>query len=105
MTVCLQPNQFGIVDIENDKVTSIKEKLRSDSVWINGGYFVLEPEIFDYIKDDSTVWEHEPLEKLAKKGQLSAFKYTDYYQPLDTIKDKNQLEELWNANKAYWKIW
>lgn len=97
-------NQFGILKIEDDNVSNIKEKPVSED-WINGGYYVLEPEIFDYIKDDSTIFEREPLEKLVREGQLSAYKFTGFYRPLDTLNDKNYLEELWNAGKAHWKVW
>ena len=76
-----------------------------DGNWINGGYFVLEPKVLDYIHDDSTVWEREPLERLADEGQISAYKHTGFWQPVDTLRDKNHLEELWNTNKAIWKVW
>ncbi len=99
----LQP-RFGEVNLINDLVQNFKEK-PTDGNWVNGGYFVLEPAVFDYIQNDSTVWEQEPLERLAKEGQLSAYRYTGPYQPMDTIQDKNRLEELWNAGKAYWKTW
>jgi glucose-1-phosphate cytidylyltransferase len=104
MTIFQQPERFGIITLENDKVQSVKEK-PSDRYWVNGGYFVLEPGIFDYVNDDSTVWEQESLERLAKDGQLFAYKYTGSYQPMDTLYDKNRLEELWNTGNAYWKTW
>jgi len=104
MTIFQQPERFGIVTLENDKVQSVKEK-PGDRYWVNGGYFVLEPGVFDYIKDDSIIWEQEPLEKLAQDGKLFAYKYTGSYQPMDTLYDKNRLEELWNNGKAYWKTW
>ena len=93
------------MDISGDKITNFKEKPPGDGNWINGGFFVLEPSIFDYLKEDTTVWEREPLEKLAMENQLSAFKHTGFWQPLDTLRDKNYLDELWNSNKAYWKTW
>jgi len=99
------PGRFGTLDISGNKITHFKEKPVGDGNWINGGYFVLEPSIFDYLKEDTTVWEREPLEKLAIENQLSAFKHTGFWQPLDTLRDKNYLEELWNSNKAYWKTW
>ena len=74
-------------------------------VWINGGFFVLEPEIFNYIDNDTTIWEKEPLQKLATENQLSVFKHTGFWQPLDAIRDKNYLEDLWNSEKAPLKIW
>jgi glucose-1-phosphate cytidylyltransferase len=102
----VQPaGRFGILRLDNDMVLSIKEKPAHEDQWINGGYYVLEPAVFDYIKDDSTVWEREPLEKLALENQLSAYKYAGFYQPLDTLQDKNKLEELWNSGKAHWKVW
>lgn len=104
MTIFQQPERFGIITLLNDKVQSVKEK-PADRYWINGGYFVLEPEIFDHIKDDSTIWEHEPLERLAQDGNLFAYKYRGAYQPMDTLYDKNCLEDMWSKDKAYWKTW
>jgi len=105
VTIAKPQPRFGIVKVQGDRVVDIKEKSKEEENWINGGYFVLEPKIFDYIKGDDTVWENQPLKKLAKIGQLSAFKYDEEYFPMDTLYDKNKLEELWNAGKAYWKIW
>lgn len=105
VTAIQPPGRFGILKLENDKVSEVKEKPPGDGNWINGGYYVLEPAILDYIEDNSTVWEHEPLEKLARQSQLSAYKFTGFYNPLDTLKDKNHLNELWNSGKAHWKIW
>ena len=105
MTVTKPQPRFGIVEIDENRVNDIKEKSKQDEKWINGGYFVLEPEIFDYIEGDDTVLENQPLKKLAKIGQLSAFKYEDEYYPMDTLHDKNKLEALWKTGKAYWKIW
>jgi glucose-1-phosphate cytidylyltransferase len=105
LTVARNPDRFGIVDMSEGKVTSLKEKPLGEDTWINGGYFVLDPKVLDFIKDDSTVFEHEPLNELIKKGQLSAYKYNGQYQPMDTFRDKNKLEELWNSGKAYWKVW
>ena len=104
VTIAKPQPRFGIVEVKGDKVIDIKEKSKKDENWINGGYFVLEPDIFDYIKGDDTVWENQPLKKLAKMGQLSAFKYEDEYYPIDTVYDKNKLEELWRTGKAYWRI-
>lgn len=104
VTVFQLPPRFGEVNLVNDQVQSFREK-PTDGSWVNGGYFVLEPDVLDYIKDDSTVWEQEPLERLSKEGQLSAYRYTGPYQPMDTMQDKNRLEELWNTGKAYWKTW
>jgi glucose-1-phosphate cytidylyltransferase len=105
LTSVQPPGRFGILDITEDKITSFKEKPAGDGNWINGGYFVLEPSVFDYLKDDTTIWEKEPLEELAQENQLSAFKHTGFWKPMDTLREKNQLEELWNSNKAPWKTW
>jgi len=99
------PGRFGLMDIEGDKISNFMEKPSGDGNWVNGGYFVLEPKVFDYLEDDSTVWERAPLERLAKEGQLSAFKHSSFWQPLDTLRDKNYLEKLWASGKAPWKIW
>jgi glucose-1-phosphate cytidylyltransferase len=104
VTVFQQPARFGIINLLNDKVQRVKEK-PMDRKWVNGGYYVLEPDVFDYIKGDSTVWEHEPLERLAREGQLSAYKYRGLYQPMDTLSDKISLQDLWKKGKAYWKTW
>ncbi len=103
VTACKPNEKFGIMDLNNSKVIKFQEKPKS-SHWVNGGYFVLEPEVLDYIKNDSTVWEHEPMKKLVKKKELSAYKHTGFYQPMDTINEKNYLEKLWNEKKAPWKV-
>jgi len=103
VTACQPLERFGILKVENDQVLDFKEKPRGDSNWVNGGYFVLEHDVIEYIQDDSTVWEDEPLKRLVKGGQLSAYKHTGFYQPMDTILDKNHLEKLWNSGKARWK--
>lgn len=107
LTATLPPGRFGAIVLgqEQTKIATFLEKPEGDGAWINGGYFVLEPEVIDLIADDSTVWEQEPLEKLAQEGQLSAFKHDGFWQPMDTLRDKNKLEELWKANKAPWKVW
>lgn len=110
LTSVQQHGRFGVFSLKpgENKITYFREKPQGDgddSAWINGGFFVLEPEVFDYIEGDSIVFEREPLEKLAKEGQLSAFKHTTFWQPMDTLRDKNLLEGLWNENKAPWKIW
>jgi len=74
-------------------------------LWVNGGFFILEPEVFDYIKDDKTVWEKEPMQKLAKTGQLVAYKHTGFYQPMDTLSDKKILERMWEGKNALWRVW
>jgi glucose-1-phosphate cytidylyltransferase len=105
VTAVQPPGRFGTLNLEKDKISNFKEKPAGDGSWINGGFFVLEPEIFYYIENDSTIWEREPLERLAKEGHLSAFRHTGFWSPLDTLRDKNHLEELWNSDKAPWKIW
>jgi glucose-1-phosphate cytidylyltransferase len=105
ITAVQPPGRFGRLNIENDKVNHFKEKPAGDGNWINGGYFVLEPGVLDYIQNDSTIWEREPLEGLARDGQLSAYKHTGFWHPVDTLRDKNQLEESWNSGKADWKKW
>jgi glucose-1-phosphate cytidylyltransferase len=103
----VQPSgRFGALDMdENDRVISFKEKPKGDNAWINGGFFVLESKIFDYIEGDRTVWEREPLEYLAKEGELAAYRHTGFWQPMDTLRDKNQLDELWGSGKPPWKTW
>jgi glucose-1-phosphate cytidylyltransferase len=102
----VQPaGRYGALSVEKDKVFDFIEKPAGDNNWINGGYFVLEPDVFDYIKNDSTIWEREPLEKLSKKGQLSAYKHRGFWYPVDTLRDKKYVENLWNSGKAPWKIW
>ena len=99
------PGRFGALDIEHGRITGFKEKPQGDGASINGGYFVLSPGIFDYIESDSIIWERQPLEKLASEGQLSAFKHEGFWQPMDTLRDRVILEELWASDKAPWKIW
>ena len=105
VTACKPPEKYGLLKIENEKVVDFQEKPHIEGEWVNGGFFVLNPQVFDYIKNDSTVWEKEPMEKLTKDGQLSAYKHRGFYQPMDTLSDKNHLEKLWQNNKALWKVW
>jgi glucose-1-phosphate cytidylyltransferase len=105
VTACNPKEKYGILELENNLVIDFKEKPPLDDVWVNGGYFVLEPDIFDYIQGDETIWEKEPLEKLTKEKNLSAFKHVDFYKPMDTISDKNYLEKLWKTNDAKWRVW
>ncbi|MBN8757982.1 MULTISPECIES: glucose-1-phosphate cytidylyltransferase [Variovorax] len=105
LTAALPPGRFGALDFDGHKVRSFKEKPKGDGAMINGGFFVLSPAVLDYIKDDTTVWEHEPLERLAAQGQLAAFKHGGFWQPMDTLRDKTHLEELWAGGKAPWKVW
>jgi glucose-1-phosphate cytidylyltransferase len=103
----MQPTgRFGALEIDEEShVYSFKEKPRGDGHWVNGGFFVLSPKVGEYINDDSTVWEYEPMQKLANSGQVSAFHHEGYWQPMDTIRDKQILEELWATGKAPWKVW
>lgn len=104
----VQPGgRFGVLDIDEDTNTikEFVEKAKEDGGWINGGFMVAEPIIFNYIKDDKTIFEKEPLEQLAKEGKLNAFKHKGFWQCMDTQRDKNTLEYLWNNNSAPWKIW
>ncbi|MBI4131054.1 MAG: glucose-1-phosphate cytidylyltransferase, partial [Nitrosarchaeum sp.] len=105
ITAVQPPGRFGILEIENDDVLKFKEKPEGDGNWINGGFFVLEPSVFDYIKGDSTTWEREPLEKLSHQRALSVYKHKGFWHAVDTLRDKNHLEELWTSGKASWKIW
>ena len=84
---------------------AFREKPAGDGGWINGGFFVLSPKVIDYIDDDATVWEQEPLERLAREGQLGAYRHEGFWQPMDTLRDKRHLEELWQTGQAPWKIW
>ena len=105
ITSVLPPGKFGALDLEDDKVRKFTEKPPGDSAWINGGFFVFEPSIFDYIKDDATILEKHPLEKLAEEGQLGAFKHRGFWRPTDTVRDKEFLEKLWETGNAPWKTW
>ena len=97
--------RFGVLDINENNINAFREKNAQDSSWINGGYMVLEPDVFNYIEGDSTVFEKEPLENLAKEGELVAYKHKGFWKCMDTLRDKNQLEEMWNTNNAKWKVW
>mgnify|MGYP001574007886 CR=1 FL=1 len=107
MTAVQPPGRFGAFSLAEDetKISSFKEKPKGDGAWINGGYFVLEPAVFDYIEGDTTTWEKEPLQKLAHEGQLSVYKHPGYWQNMDTLRDKMILEEQWQSGKAPWMVW
>lgn len=105
VTTCHPPEKYGILKLDNDMVTSFEEKPERNNEWVNAGYFVLEPEIFELINNDLTIWEKEPMNELVSKNQLSAFKHEGFYKSMDTISDKNYLEKLWNNNNAEWKNW
>jgi glucose-1-phosphate cytidylyltransferase len=99
------PGRFGVLDIHGNKVMSFQEKPQGDGAKINGGFFVLSLEVINYILDDQTIWEREPLERLAKEGNLAAYQHHGFWQPMDTLRDKIYLEELWQSGKAPWKVW
>jgi glucose-1-phosphate cytidylyltransferase len=108
LTAVQEPGRFGTFSLKADQplISHFREKVKDEnSAWINGGFFVLEPEVFDYIEGDSTSFEKEPLEALSKEGKLAAFRHTDFWQPMDTLRDKNLLEDLWNSGNAPWKKW
>jgi len=104
VTAVQPPGRFGMLDISKSAVSGFIEKPEGDGGWINGGFFVLEPAVIDYIPDDSTTWEREPLQRLASENQLSAFVHTGFWQPMDTLRDKLLLEELWAKGTAPWKL-
>jgi glucose-1-phosphate cytidylyltransferase len=93
------------LEIEGNQVRSFQEKPDGDGAWVNGGFFVLEPSVFDLIDGDFTIWERKPLEALAHTGQLGIYKHFGFWQPMDTLRDKQHLEELWASGKAPWKMW
>lgn len=105
LTATFPPGRFGALDIRNNQVLNFKEKPKGDGALINGGFFVLSPTVLDYLEDDSTTWEQEPLMKLAAEGQLMAYEHPGFWQPMDTLRDKHYLEDLWQSGKAPWKSW
>jgi glucose-1-phosphate cytidylyltransferase len=105
LTATYPPGRFGALDISEGRVLNFKEKPKGDGAMINGGFFVLSPQVLDYLTDDSTVWEQEPLRKLAETGQLMAFEHAGFWQPMDTLHDKTLLEKLWLNDNAPWKTW
>jgi len=105
MTATQPPGRFGAITIDGRKVAGFQEKPSGDGAWINGGFFVLSPKVIDYIESDSTLWEREPMERLAKDGEMSVYRHAGFWQPMDTLRDKNYLEDLWVSGKAPWKTW
>jgi glucose-1-phosphate cytidylyltransferase len=102
----VQPaGRFGAVDVEGERVTGFEEKPRGDRAWANGGFFVLSPAVERYIEGDGTVWEQEPMRALASDGQLSAYRHEGFWQPMDTLRDRNHLEDLWQSGRAPWRTW
>jgi glucose-1-phosphate cytidylyltransferase len=105
MTAVQPPGRFGAIELDATRISSFKEKPMGDGNWVNGGYFVLSPKVLQYIEDDATTWEKEPMEALAKEGQIHAFKHDGFWQPMDTLRDRVLLEDLWQNDKAPWKRW
>lgn len=105
LTAVYPPGRFGALDIQQGQVRSFKEKPKGDGAMINGGFFVLSPKVLDELKGDTTIWEQEPLQNLASKNELMAFTHEGFWQPMDTLRDKNHLEELWATGNAPWKSW
>ena len=107
MTVVQPQGRFGVVDFDkkSNLVKDFSEKPKGDGSWINGGFFVLKQDVFKYLKDDFTIWEKEPLEKLSNNSQLSAYRHDGFWYAMDTIRDKNYLDNLWFSKKAPWMLW
>ena len=105
LTATYPPGRFGALDIRNRQVMNFKEKPKGDGAMINGGFFVLSPKVLDYLAGDMTVWEQEPLMQLAEEGELMAYEHQKFWQPMDTLRDKVLLEQLWESGKAPWKVW
>jgi glucose-1-phosphate cytidylyltransferase len=105
LTAVQPPGRFGQLEMSEQRITSFREKPPGDGAWINGGYFVLDPKVIDYIEGDATVWERGPMERLAEEGNLAAFIHRGFWHPMDTMRDKILLEGLWESGKAPWKAW
>lgn len=105
LTAVIPPARYGALELNNDNITNFREKPQSGDGWINGGFFVLEPKVFDYIEGDSTSWEAAPLENLASENKLSAFKHDGFWLPMDTLRDKMRLQQLWETGNASWRKW
>lgn len=105
LTAVQPPGRFGSLNLDGDRITGFQEKPVGDGGWINGGFFVCSPDVLNYIDGDETLWERQPLERLAAENNLAAYFHKGFWQPMDTLRDKNHLEELWAANKAPWKVW
>jgi glucose-1-phosphate cytidylyltransferase len=105
LTATFPPGRFGALDIQNRQVRNFQEKPKGDGAMINGGFFVLSPKVLSYLEDDSTIWEQEPLMNLAADGELMAYEHHGFWQPMDTLRDKQHLEKLWDSGQAPWKVW
>jgi len=105
VTAVQPPGRFGALEVDGDDVRGFREKPRGDGAWMNGGFFVLEPGVGAYIGNDASVWEQEPMRGLAADGQLSAYRHNGFWQAMDTLRERHQLEELWASGGAPWKSW
>lgn len=105
LTATQPPGRFGSLNLDGNKINSFQEKPQGDGAWVNGGFFVLSPKVIDYIQDDTTTWEKKPMEQLAQEGQMDAYCHRGFWQPMDTLRDKIHLEELWQSGNAPWKTW
>jgi glucose-1-phosphate cytidylyltransferase len=105
VTATQPPGRFGVLETSGDRVLKMKEKPLGDGSWINGGFFVLSPQVLDLIEDDHTIWEAWPMQTLAAQGQLGAYKHEGFWHPMDTLRDRNYLEQLWETGRAPWKLW
>ncbi len=107
LTAVQPPGRFGVFKLSEDqtKIHGFREKPQGDGAWINGGYFIVEPEGVDYIRGDDTVWEQAPLKKMAKEGQLSAYRHSGFWHPMDTLRDKMTLDKMWETGQAPWRLW
>ena len=105
VTAVQPPGRFGALNLKGDLITSFEEKPKGDGGWINGGYFILSPKVVDYVIDSDTVWEREPMERLAREGNLNAYLHNGFWHAMDTLRDKNYLEDLWSSGRAPWKKW
>lgn len=105
VTATQPPGRFGVIEYDKHCVSTFAEKPSGDGAWINGGFFVLSPKVIDYIPDDATLWEQEPMRHLAEAGQMSVYLHRGFWQPMDTLREKQLLEDLWQSGKAPWKVW
>lgn len=105
LTATQPPGRFGAIALDGNRVIAFQEKPQGDGAWINGGFFVLSPKAIDYIDNDQSIWEREPMERLARDNQMSVFTHSGFWQPMDTLRDKIFLEDLWRRGEAPWKIW
>ena len=105
LTAVQPPGRFGAIKTDKNKIVGFQEKPEGDGGWVNGGFFILSPKVIDYIADETTVWEASPMEKLAENGELSAYFHHGFWQPMDTLREKKYLEDLWKSGKAPWRTW